>query len=123
MNSPAWMLEADCGNGCRPVPGTRICPGCDAPADWYDRIACKEQSNDLFFGGAASERIAIRICAGCEVRAYCLEKGWEEDHGVWGGYTASQRISIRTTLQLDKVTRRQRRTAIRELASKPINPR
>lgn len=122
MNAEVWY-EADCDNGCRPIPGTNICPTCEPPDDWYDRIGCKEHETDVFFGGAFASKIALRICSTCPVRGYCLEKGWEEDYGVWGGQTEGQRRHLRYVMKLDTVSRRQRRRAIRELASQPINPR
>lgn len=114
-------LEADCENGCTPIPGTTCCPTCDAPPSWYDRVACTEHSLDLFFGGAASDRVAVQICAICPVRPYCLEKGWDEDHGVWGGLPDHIRIRVRNVMKLEHVSRRQKRRAIRELASKPTH--
>lgn len=121
--NPAWTTEADCDNGCKPIPGTRCCATCDAPEDWYEQIGCKEHDLDLFFGGSASDRIALRICAGCPVRPYCLEKGWNEDDGVWGGHTVAQRRALRAVIPEFKITRRELRRAIREAAAKPINPR
>lgn len=114
------VVEADCGNGHKALPNSICCPTCDAPPTWYDHIACADQATDVFFGGTVADRIALRCCAECPVRPYCLEKGWTEDYGVWGGLTESQRIKIRNLLQLDRVTRRQRRLAIRELASRPV---
>lgn len=114
--------EANCGNGCRPIPGSTCCPTCDPPENWYDLIGCKEHELDLFFGGAASDRIAVRICATCPVRPYCLEKGWDEDHGVWGGTTEGERRHLHSILRLDSVSRRQKRRAIREYASRPLQP-
>lgn len=122
MTATTWV-EADCDNGCAPLPNSTCCPTCDPPDSWLDRVACAEQTIDLFFGGQTADKLAVRICATCTVRPYCLEKGWEEDYGVWGGLTDTQRIKIRDLLQLDRVSRRQRRRTIRELASRPLNPR
>lgn len=123
MSANHDWIEAECDNGCRPIPGTLVCPTCDAPEGWTKRAVCLDQPSEVFFGGAAADRIAVRMCEKCPVRAYCLEKGWDEDYGVWGGLTDGQRIKIRGLMQLDRVTRRQRRSAIRELASRPLNPR
>ena len=39
------------------------------------------------------ERVAKRICLGCDVRATCLEYALEirEPHGIWGGLTELER--------------------------------
>lgn len=121
MNAnPTWANEADCENGCRPISGTRCCPTCDQPDDWYERIACAPHANDIFFGGAASDRVALRICATCPVRPYCLEKGWNEEHGVWGGMTESQRRAAHAIIPEFKLSRRDLRRAIRELGARPV---
>lgn len=120
MSAPTWQTEADCNNGCKPIPGSNCCATCDPPDDWEDRIACKDHDLDLFFGGAASDRIAVRICAQCPVRPYCLEKGWSEEHGVWGGLTEGQRRAAHATIPEFRISRRDLRRAIRELASRPI---
>lgn len=67
--------------------------------DWRLRAACLNQEPDLFFPegtmGPALEMIsrAKQVCAGCPVRARCLE--WALDngayHGVWGGRTEEER--------------------------------
>lgn len=123
MNAPAWTLEADCGNGCKPLPNSTCCATCDPPPDWYDHIACADQPTDIFFGGSIADKLAKRVCASCPVRPYCLEKGWDEEYGVWAGLNEGQRSRIRKLLDLDRVTRQQRRTTIRELASRTQNPR
>lgn len=121
MKADLTWLEADCDNGCRPIPGTNTCPTCAPPEDWLDRIACRDQSADVFFGGAAADKIAIKICATCPVRGYCLEKGWDEEYGVWGGIPEGHRRHLNYTMKLDMVPRRERRRAIRELAARPFN--
>lgn len=122
MNAlPLDWFEADCDNGCNPIPGSKCCPTCDPPDNWYKRIGCKDHDLELFFGGAAADRMAIRVCAQCPVRPYCLEKGWDEEYGVWGGITEGQRRHLRYIMKLDHVSRRQRRRAIRELGTQPLN--
>lgn len=36
----------------------------------------------------------IRYCQGCPVRAACAELGWHEEHGIFGGLTATERRRI-----------------------------
>jgi hypothetical protein len=42
-------------------------------------------------GPTPGEKRAIEVCLACPVRARCLQAGWEEPYGVWGGMTANQR--------------------------------
>lgn len=40
---------------------------------------------------------AKALCAKCPVRATCLERGMDEEFGVWGGLTRAERKRLRTT--------------------------
>lgn len=72
------------------------------PDTWKSEAACRGRGPDLFFpswgaegGGGrplpahvvAQVEQAKAICAGCPVRAECLEGAVErgERHGIWGG--------------------------------------
>ena len=64
------------------------------PAPWTVDAACADADPDLFFGEhgrPATE--AKQICAGCPVRAECLDFALEgrERFGIWGGLTEKQR--------------------------------
>ena len=66
--------------------------------EWQDDAACAQVATDMFFpevGG--SNRDAQSICAGCPVRAQCLELGLDEDFGIWGGLSTLQRKRMRKT--------------------------
>jgi hypothetical protein len=61
---------------------------------WMDRGECQYVDPEIFFpekGG--SVRAPKRICAGCEVRAQCLEYAIEmrQEWGIWGGLSWEQR--------------------------------
>lgn len=112
---------ADCDDQHRPIPGTTCCATCDAPTGWWKRAACVHAPTELFYGGSSSDRLAVRLCAACPVRPYCLEEGWDDDYGVWGGIPEGTRIRIRNTLALERVGRRQRRITVRELAARPVH--
>lgn len=79
-------------------------------ANWRSASACLDADPDLFFPismtGRAVEQIAKAksICAGCEVRAQCLEFAQANDpiYGIWGGTTPAER---------ERTRRRQRRAA------------
>lgn len=66
----------------------------DPAPDWHELAACAEVDPELFYpvkGGRAVE--ALKICAGCEVRARCLGEAIAqgERYGVRGGMTERQR--------------------------------
>ncbi|MDQ3973601.1 MAG: WhiB family transcriptional regulator, partial [Actinomycetota bacterium] len=55
---------------------------------WRDRAACRGVDVELFYSETESDiRVALAICARCEVRAQCLEQAMtqRELFGVWGG--------------------------------------
>jgi WhiB family redox-sensing transcriptional regulator len=81
----------------------------DGP-DWREFASCAEADPEAFFvekGG--STRPAKRVCAGCDVRAQCLEFALATDQrfGVWGGLSERER-------------RRMKRETV--LASQPTAP-
>lgn len=71
------------------------------PPSWADRAACSETDPELFFSpdgerGQARvkrEQAAVRVCAGCDVRAECLTYAVDtrQRDGVWGGTTEDAR--------------------------------
>ena len=69
---------------------------------WTDRAACRDADPDLFFpvtedrtrrAIAAQVARAKTVCARCPVWSQCLSYAVEtrQDHGIWGGLTASER--------------------------------
>jgi hypothetical protein len=74
-----------------------------APTELAD-AACKGADTDLFFGPDAEfvtarrqrEAKAKAICAGCPVRAGCLEYALDtrEAYGIWGGLTEDERRAL-----------------------------
>jgi WhiB family transcriptional regulator, redox-sensing transcriptional regulator len=66
--------------------------------DWQERALCAQTDPEAFFpekGGSTRE--AKRICAGCEVRAECLEYALANDErfGIWGGLSERERRRLR----------------------------
>lgn len=89
MTAPA--LELTCSHPL--IPGTLACPVCDPPPDWQLAAACLTAGldPDAWFPGHAAGDVALgpraeRVCCGCPVRPYCLELGWAERTGTWGGW-------------------------------------
>ena len=81
--------------------------------NWTDRAACSDVETEVFFpiidrltGRSRSPRRpdpyerARAICAGCEVKAECLDEAlaipWVDDqHGMFGGLEPRQRVPLR----------------------------
>lgn len=70
----------------------------DEVPEWQERALCAQTDPEAFFpekGGSTRE--AKRICAGCEVRAECLEYALAQDErfGIWGGLSERERRRLR----------------------------
>jgi WhiB family redox-sensing transcriptional regulator len=66
--------------------------------DWQERALCAQTDPEAFFpekGGSTRE--AKLICAGCEVRAECLEYAlaFDERFGIWGGLSERERRRLK----------------------------
>lgn len=64
---------------------------------WRERAACRGIDTDLWYptlGEPTAE--ACAICAGCPVRAECLDEALSvpERFGIWGGLTFKQRREL-----------------------------
>jgi WhiB family redox-sensing transcriptional regulator len=72
----------------------------DTP-DWMLHAACRGMPSDLFFPTVQgpADRRAHRICAGCAVRAECLDYALSysahDDYGIYAGTNAQQRRRMR----------------------------
>jgi WhiB family transcriptional regulator, redox-sensing transcriptional regulator len=65
---------------------------------WADLASCRSLSPDLFFPETANDEDAAKsVCAGCPVRAECLEHALAagEPYGIWGGLTLRERRLVR----------------------------
>src|SRR5262245_43285512 len=65
---------------------------------WQEQALCAQTDPEAFFpekGGSTRE--AKRICAGCEVRAECLEYALAQDErfGIWGGLSERERRKLK----------------------------
>lgn len=72
--------------------------------EWQDKGACRGEAAILFFEperdhrgrGKERENLAKSICRRCPVMAQCRAHGLSvEDHGIWGGLTARERLAMR----------------------------
>jgi WhiB family transcriptional regulator, redox-sensing transcriptional regulator len=96
----------------------------DTLPNWRAEGACVSADPDLFFpfatGAVAARQAnqARRICAGCAVRAQCLQFAMDvpEAHGIWGGSTPEERMRERRR-DREKNRRRVQRVASELAAS------
>ena len=68
---------------------------------WHDLARCAETDPEMFFPEKGeSTRPAKRVCAGCEVRAECLQDALDrgERFGVWGGLSERERRTLAVRL-------------------------
>lgn len=68
------------------------------PGPWIDRAACAGVDPELFFPDRGeSTAPAKAVCAGCPVRAECLDHALVnvERFGIWGGTSERERRAIR----------------------------
>ena len=68
------------------------------PLAWQRDALCSQTDPEAFFpekGG--STRDAKRICAGCDVKAQCLEFALANDQrfGIWGGLSERERRKLK----------------------------
>jgi WhiB family transcriptional regulator, redox-sensing transcriptional regulator len=73
--------------------------------DWHASGACTGEDLELFFGPDGEreghrlirEALAKAVCAGCEVRAECLDYAVSrpEKYGTWGGLSEDERANER----------------------------
>jgi WhiB family redox-sensing transcriptional regulator len=71
-------------------------------ADWRGRGACLSADPELFFplSSAGPSLLQLHqaktVCAGCQVRAECLEfaLATRQVHGVWGGTSEDERQQL-----------------------------
>jgi WhiB family redox-sensing transcriptional regulator len=68
---------------------------------WKLDAACRGEDTAIFFphGGTLRDRLqtakAKAICDACPVTNECLEYGWREPFGTWGGMSQRERLLAR----------------------------
>lgn len=68
------------------------------PGEWTERAACLPEDPDLFFPTRGADvNAAKEVCAGCPVRAECLDYALAsgQHHGIWGGTSERERRRLR----------------------------
>ena len=66
--------------------------------DWRTRAACRSMDPEIWFPAAtegptyeAQVAVAKAVCAGCPVRAACLDEAVRIPYGIAGGLTPEER--------------------------------
>ncbi|MDF1596683.1 MAG: WhiB family transcriptional regulator [Acidimicrobiia bacterium] len=74
---------------------------------WRARASCRSHDPSLFFGGeststTSSLQQARAICAGCPVKADCLDYALQTGprYGIWGGLTQDELQPLRRRRRL-----------------------
>ena len=83
---------------------TNVCDH-DAPTHWKQLAACaKLKDKDIMFPDEPDDLVGITVaksvCQLCPVKQFCLEAGWIEEFGIWGGYSSMDRIRLKRWLKL-----------------------
>lgn len=74
-------------------------PLVDADISWQLEAACLDTGNEKYFADPNMEREktaeAKKVCKTCDVRWRCLQFATNNEimHGIWGGYTSTERKS------------------------------
>jgi WhiB family redox-sensing transcriptional regulator len=75
-----------------------------ASTGWASEALCAQTDPEVFFPEKGeSSTPAKQICAGCPVRAECLQDALDRDErfGVWGAQTARERDRLRRGARQD----------------------
>lgn len=69
-------------------------------ADWrWSALCAQYASTDLWYSGDLGDTTSAQaICMDCPVRHACLLDGLDDEHGIWGGYTPTERARLRKYL-------------------------
>lgn len=65
-------------------------------AEWRWQARCAEyERKDIWYSTDLGDiALAQSVCMDCPVRHACLLDGLDDEHGVWGGYTPSERARL-----------------------------
>lgn len=75
---------------------------------WYDDGLCLDLHQEMFYPPLFKEdrllpesayyRMGKFVCENCPIKDECLDRGQEEEFGLWGGHTPKERRTGRSTL-------------------------
>ena len=102
---------------------TEVCESCPAPFGWTDLALCAYEQLDLMYPDETDIDSIIKcksICSKCPVRGFCLELGWSEEYGIWGGFVPFERKRLRKIFNVKHKKVQDRRKMIRTIAYRLI---
>lgn len=74
--------------------------------DWRDDASCVfVDDKNIFFAetktlqGSLDHELALGVCITCPVRVPCLKEGMDQQHGIWGGWSAEDRNELRERIK------------------------
>lgn len=70
----------------------------DDDFEWQKQAACRGMSPSVFFppqGDRRALKLARSVCEGCQVADFCLMTGWDQNEGIFGGKTATERRRLK----------------------------
>ena len=100
-----------------------VCAICPAPFGWQHHALCTDDKQDLMYPEESDIDSIIKcktLCSNCPVRGFCLEIGWSDDWGIWGGFVPSERKLLRKIFNVKHKTIQDRRKMIRTIAHRLI---
>jgi WhiB family transcriptional regulator, redox-sensing transcriptional regulator len=115
------MNLKDCAH--KKLAKTQVCATCTAPKGWEHFAQCTIQNLDAMYpddSNVIAVAKAKRICSNCPVKGFCLELGWNEDYGIWGGFTSNERKRLRKVFDLKHKEPKEIRKMIRTIAHRMI---
>ena len=63
---------------------------------WQDQALCAQIGGDLWFPDKGEPTAGVKfVCRRCPVRAPCAEAGRDEQFGIWGGLSVTERRRMR----------------------------
>lgn len=66
------------------------------PPEWMASALCAQIDPDLWFPEKGHPSNAAKaLCEGCPVKLECLEYGMNDQHGIYGGLSARERLRLR----------------------------
>jgi len=97
----------------------QICETCEAPQGWTEHALCALGDPDYLYPEESDPVQVLRakkICSNCPVKGFCLELGWNDDWGIWAGFTTAERKRLRKVFSLKDKTIQEQRLVIRTIA-------
>ena len=102
---------------------SEVCATCPAPFGWTQHALCVYEKLDKMYPEESDIDSIVEcktLCSNCPVRGFCLELGWSDDYGIWGGFIPSERKRLRKIFNVKHKNIQDRRSMIRTIAYRLI---